>query len=107
VGNPPSEVLVALEPGAAIEDAVPGGAQVLQRMPPRLAIVVADDDGIRAMAGSPAVAGIYADDVPPDVLAAFDQVTRACAAGWNERHRPTERRGEGLPWDAPGFEPPG
>jgi hypothetical protein len=107
VGTPPSEVLVALKPGAAIDDAVPGGAQVVQRMPPRLAIVVADDDGIQAMTDSPAVTGVYAGDVPPDVLDGFDQVTRVFAASWNERRRPKQRRGEGLSWDAPGFEPPG
>jgi hypothetical protein len=39
-------VLVEFEPGAALEDAVPPSAVVVQRFPPRLAIVAADQTGI-------------------------------------------------------------
>jgi hypothetical protein len=101
-----SEVLVELQPGAVLEEAVPPQAKVLQRLPPRLAIVTADEEGIRAMERTPAITAVFARDVPPEKLEQFDQVTRAFAAGWNERHRPKERPGEGLSWDSPGFEPP-
>jgi len=101
-----SEVLVELRPGVAVEDAVPPETQVLQRLPPRLAIVAADEDGIRAMECSPAISAVFAEDVPAKALEQFDVVTRAFAAGWNERRRPKERRGEGLSWDSPGFEAP-
>jgi hypothetical protein len=106
VGPSPSEVLVELQPGAAVEDVVPPGMQVLQRLPPLLAIVAADAEGVRALEANPSVAAVFADDVPPEALAGFDQATRAFAAGWNERRRPKERPGEGLSWDAPGFEAP-
>lgn len=102
----PSEVLVELQPGAAVEDAVPPQAQILQRLPPRLAIVAADAEGIRALESSPAVAAVFAEDVPSEALEQFDQVTRAFAAGWNERRQPKERPGEGLAWDTPGYEAP-
>lgn len=106
MGPPTSEVLVELQPGASVDDAVPSAAQVVQRLPPRLAIVVADEEGIRAMERSPEISAVFAEDVPPEALEQFDQVSRAFAAGWNERRQPKERRGEGLSWDAPGFEAP-
>jgi hypothetical protein len=99
-------VLIELQPGATLEDAVPPEAQVLQRLPPLLAIVAADEEGIRALESSSATSAVYAEDVPPEALERFDQATRAFAAGWNERRRPKERRGEGLSWDAPGYEAP-
>jgi hypothetical protein len=103
---PFSEVLVQLQPGVAVEEAVPADARVLQRLPPQLAIVAADEDGIRAMERSTEISAVFADDVPPDVLDRLDPVTRAFAAGWNARRQPKQRRGEGLAWDAPGFEAP-
>jgi hypothetical protein len=102
----PSEVLVELQPGAVLEDAVPPEAHILQRLPPRLAIVTADEQGIRAMERTPAISAVFAGDVPPEKLEQFDQATRTFAAGWNERRRPKQRPGEGLSWDSPGFEPP-
>jgi hypothetical protein len=101
-----SEVLIELQPGAAVEDVTPPQAQILQRLPPRLAIVAADEEGVRAMEHSPGVTAVFAEDVPPEVLDQFDPVARAFAAGWNERRRPKERPGEGLAWDTPGFEAP-
>lgn len=89
-----------------MDDAVPPDAQILQRLPPRLAIVAADEEGIRELRRSPNVSAVFAEDVPPDALAQLDQVSRAFAAGWNERRRPKQRRGEGLQWDAPGYDAP-
>jgi hypothetical protein len=106
MGSPPSEVLVELQPGAGLDDAVPAGARVLQHMPPRFAIVVAGDEELRALQRSPHVTAVFTDDVPPDALERLDPVSRAFAAGWNERQRLKERPGEGLPWDAPGFQAP-
>jgi hypothetical protein len=106
VGTSVLEVLVELTPGAAVDEAIPREAQLLQRLPPRLAIVATDEEGIRALERSPEISAVYAEEVPEEAMEQFDQVSRAFAAGWNERRRPKERRGEGLPWDAPGFEPP-
>jgi hypothetical protein len=106
VGSSLSEVLVELRPGTAVEDAVPPQAQLIQRLAPRLAIVAADEEGIRAMNRSLKVRAVFAEDVPPEALEQLDHVSRAFAAGWNERRRPKKRPGEGLAWDSPGFEAP-
>jgi hypothetical protein len=101
-----SEVLVELQPGATIEDAVPAEAAVLQRFPPRLAIVAADAAGIDALRASAFVNAVFDGEVPPEALDRLDQMGRVFATGWNERSRPKRRRGEGLPWDTPGFDAP-
>jgi hypothetical protein len=103
---PPAEVLVELQPGAAVEDAVPAGMQILQQLPPRLAIVAADDDDVRALEDAPGVSAVFPAEVPPDAMERLDQLGRAFAAAWNARRQSKERIGEGLSWDAPGFEPP-
>ena len=103
---PTSEVLVELQPGAALADAMPPAAVVVQQFPPRLAIVAADETGIDALRESAAVNAVFPGEVPPEALERFDQIARVFAAGWNERHRPKQRRGDGLPWDTPGFEAP-
>jgi hypothetical protein len=102
----PSEVLIELEPGTSADAAVPPEVRVLQQMPPRLAIVSADEAGIRALQDAPGVASVFAEDVPPEALERLDVVGRAFATGWNERRRPKQRRGDGLAWDTPGFEAP-
>jgi hypothetical protein len=102
----PAEVLIELEPGTSVDDAVPPEVRVLQQMPPRLAIVSANEAGIRALEAAPGVTAVFAGDVPPEALERLDVVGRAFATGWNERRRPKERLGDGLAWDTPGFEAP-
>jgi hypothetical protein len=106
MGNPTSEVLVELRPGATLEDAVPPEAAVVQRFPPRLAIVAADETGIDALRASASVSAVFDGEVPPEALDRLDQMGRVFASGWNERQGPKRRRGEGLPWDTPGFDAP-
>jgi hypothetical protein len=106
VARPRSEVLVELEPGAALDAAVGSGAEVLQRLPPRLAIVAADAEGVQALERHPEVRSVFRGDVPPDALARLDEPGRLFAAAWNGRRVPKERRGDGLSWDAPGFDAP-
>ena len=46
-------------------------------------------------------------DVPEEVLRALDAREALFVAAWRLRWTgPKQRRGEGLDWDAPGFEPP-
>ncbi len=105
VGDSRSEVLLELKGDASL-DALGSGVQVRQLLPPRLAIVAADEDELRTLERAPEVVSVFREDVPPDALARLDEPARVFAAGWNERRRPKQRRGEGRPWDAPGFDAP-
>lgn len=106
VTSPRAEALLELRPGAPLDAVVHPHVEIHQRLPPRLAIVTADEEGLRALERKPEVRAVFTGDVPPEALARLDEPERLFAAGWNERHRPKKRRGEGLPWDAPGFDPP-
>lgn len=100
-----SEALLEIRPGATL-DAIDPDVEVRQVLPPRLAIVAADDAGLRALERSSDVLSVHTEAVPADVLARLDEPARVFAAAWNERRRPKRRTGDGLPWDAPGFDPP-
>jgi hypothetical protein len=101
-----SEALVELTRGTTIEEALPRGAHVTQRLPPRLAIVLAGEDELRALERNPHVSHVFRSEIANDDLARLDERERLFAAGWNQRREPKHRRGEGLSWDAAGFDPP-
>jgi hypothetical protein len=100
-----TEALVELRPGVALEAIAPA-VEVRQQLPPRLAIVAADEDSLRALARSPDVLSVHTAHVPEQVLARLDAPARTFAAAWNERRRPKQRPGDKLPWDAPGRDAP-
>jgi hypothetical protein len=105
MGSQRSEVLLELQPGATL-DALRPAVEIRQNLPPRLAIVAVDEDGVRALEGKPEILAVFTEDVPAEALERLDDPERAFAAGWNERRRPKQRRGDGRPWDAPGFDSP-
>lgn len=74
--------------------------QVTQLLPPRLALVAAG----AVAAGTPGLSvhtGERPDlDDPTDAEQLF-------VDAWWERRRGKDRPGDGLPWDAPGYRPPG
>jgi hypothetical protein len=87
------------------EAVVARGGRVLQRAG---RVLVADvpgeaEDALRA---DPAVAGPFAGAVPDAELAALDEQERLFASAWAAGREPKARRGDGLPWNAPGFEAP-
>ena len=100
-----SEALLELRPGVQL-DAIAPRVEVRQLLPPRLAIVAAAEEDLRALEHSPEVLFVHTGDVPSEMLAQLDEPARMFAAAWNERRRPKERPGEGSSWDAPGFDPP-
>lgn len=67
----------------------PGGVelQALQRIP-----------GVAVVTARPLSEGVWPELTPTEQL--FVQA-------WLQRQEPKTRPGEGLPWDAPGFKPPG
>ena len=101
------EALVELAPGATIDEALPTGVRVTQRMPPRLAIVLAAEDDLRALERDPRVRRVFRAEVADEDLARLDDQERLFAAAWNQRREGSKHRvGEGLAWDAPGLDPP-
>ena len=101
------EALVVLETddaaGSRLEQ-VRQHAVVLQRLPPRIAIVLVPAQG----APPSAVPGTdwYPGDIPADVAAGFTSTERLFVDAWLSRREAKTRPGDGLPWDAAGREPP-
>lgn len=107
MAEPHQEQLVILDAARAdaarteLENLVP----VTQILPPRLLLVRADHaarEGIRRVAG---VIGVFATP-PADLPADLAPEERVFAAAWAARSKSKTRPGEGLHWDAPGFDAP-
>ena len=81
-------------------------ASVKQRLPPRLAIVEGDSDQLASIRSIPGIISIFEGTVPETTLQQLNPTERLFAEAWAESRRPKSRIGEGLPWDAEGFEPP-
>ena len=103
------QALVILDANRA-EEVLSGAAglvKVTQRLPPRLAIVEGDADGVAALRNIHGVVGVFDGPVPETVLGELNPTERLFADAWvSSRRSKPDRRGEGLPWDAEGFEPP-
>ena len=81
--------------------------QVKQQLPPRLAIVEGEARSFEAVRSLPGVVAVCEEAVPDTVLQQLNSTERLFAEAWVVGRKPkTERRGDGLPWDADGFEPP-
>jgi len=107
---PPAPPLTALQ---ALRGVVP----VSGDCPPRLALVPLPASAVPRLEALPYVVGAYGAAPPADVLAALGDVERLFVTAWLERvdavsgqgdggHGDEHRRGQGLPWDAPGYQPP-
>ena len=81
-------------------------ATVTQRLPPRLAIVEGEPDRLASIHGIPGIISMFEGSVPEAMLRQLNPTERLFAEAWAESRRPKSRIGEGLPWDAEGFEPP-
>lgn len=96
--------------GIQTEEALIGVARlvnVTQRLPPRLAIVEGGIDQLAAVHGIPSIIAMFEGPVPEAMLRQLNPPERLFAEAWAESRRPkSDRRGEGLLWDAEGFEPP-
>jgi hypothetical protein len=81
--------------------------KVTQRLPPRLAIVEGEDRQLEAVRTLPGVIAVCEGPVPDSVLQQLHPTERLFADGWAAGRQPkTARPGEGLQWDAEGFQPP-
>ncbi|MBM3564016.1 MAG: hypothetical protein FJX48_12955 [Alphaproteobacteria bacterium] len=78
---------------------------VTQVFSPRLALVRNEPGAMERARAIPGVQHVRADD-PRDLIPDLTPSEHLFVSAWVERVRPKTRRGEGLNWDAPGFEPP-
>jgi hypothetical protein len=100
-------VVLAPEHADAVLAEISKRGRIVGRLPPRLAIVEIDDaqtEALRAATATEALIAVPGDPMP-DTLT---EAERLFAEAWSTRHqsKPKQRPGEGLPWDAEGFQPP-
>jgi len=103
----PRELLVILEgdaPDAALAH-LRSVADVTQVLAPRLALVRADEASTTRAEQIAGVLGVY-DDTPPELPHDLTSSELLFISAWAQRAEAKVRPGEGLSWDAPGFEPP-
>jgi hypothetical protein len=89
---------------------------VIATVPPRVVVLRADADGLPAIAGACRLAIARGTDDRVEVvgdLAVLDELddgARLFVEAWrtprSSASATRDRAGDGLPWDAPGFEPP-
>jgi len=108
---PDSEVLLV---GAAPSIAASGRWSIVSRAGPEVIVLRADLDDLPQLAqGARLAIGRSADGAvrtlgDEKALDALDPGTRLFVQAWRDKQSSKpERPGEGLPWDAPGFQPPG
>ena len=83
-----------------------GSVTLVQHLPPRLAVIESDDDARAALRTAPGVLGVGEPDLPDDVREQLTETEQVFVDAWVLGRRPKTRPGDGLAWDAPGFEPP-
>ncbi|WP_045875130.1 hypothetical protein [Pseudofrankia sp. DC12] len=102
---PPTRPLTALED---LRQRVP----VRQECAPRLALVESSASDVPRIEALPYVVGVYQAAPPAEVLATLGDLEVLFVHAWLARfddaahHGDDDRPGQGLPWDAPGYEPP-
>lgn len=106
----PAEFLVLLEDGEDGLERLRRSLQVTQVASPRLAVVeAAEGAGPDALQAIDGVAEVAAAGESLQDASALTDAERLFADAWALRTGDvagSERPGEGLPWDAPGFTPP-
>lgn len=80
---------------------------VTQRLPPRLAVVQGEAARLETVRNLPGVVAVYEGPVPETALQGLADDERTFAEAWTlTRQAKPNRRGDRLPWDAEGFQPP-
>jgi len=109
MGENLQESLVVLAEGGAGEARrrLQSRFRVLQVASSRLMVVQGSaGDVAAALASSPGVVAVTDMELSPEALAGLEGTDATWASAWSQRGRPKKRAGDGLDWDAPGFEPP-
>lgn len=104
-----TEALVIVEEVRAAEALSRVGelVELTQRLPPRLAIARGTQEALEAVRHLPGVVSVSEGAVPEPVLSGLNPTEQVFAEAWALGRKPKAfRPGEGLSWDAPGFQPP-
>lgn len=82
--------------------------RVIARVPPRLMVLDVDDRAVAELGRDPAVAGLFERGASPAMLEGLRPEEQLFVDGWllGSTQESKPRSGDGLPWDAPGFQPP-
>ena len=81
--------------------------EVTQRLPPRLAIARGAPGALEAVRNLPGIVSVSEGPVPVPVLQALNPTEQVFAEAWALSRKPKDfRPGDGLSWDAPGYQPP-
>ena len=98
---------------AARQKVEEAGGRILQRYGNHVLIVEGPSEIVPSLGGREGIAGVFQGAAPKDVTENLDDTGQLGIAAWNTRHTAAytaskrERKGEGLAWDHPGFEPEG
>jgi hypothetical protein len=110
-GQNTEEYLVLLDESesASSLDGLRARGAVRQVASPRLVVFSADRTRDVSVQSLPGVIAACTGSVPTELLARLDDSEALFASAWALRHAetaPKQRPGEGLSWDAPGFQAP-
>jgi hypothetical protein len=104
------EFLVILDPSAAADALrrLRGSHQVTHVGSPHVVVVSVSPGEPPPSSSTPGVVAVSAGSLPPGLVERLDEGEALFVTAWASRMTGPEkrRRGEGLPWDASGFEPP-
>jgi hypothetical protein len=108
--NSDGEFLVILDPLTAAEaqERLRSSHRVTQVGSSRVVVVAVSPEETPPSPSTPGVVAVSSGAPPPGVVEELDEQEAMFVTAWASRMTGPEkqRRGEGLPWDAPGFEPP-
>jgi hypothetical protein len=108
---PPAELLVRVDHDEAANALarLREKFSVTQVAPPRLAVVERPPDTLEPeLRDTPGVVAVAGPEVPDDFKQGLSPEEALFVAAWERRMQEpkSDRPGDGLPWDAPGFSPP-
>ena len=82
------------------------GGRVTQRLADRIALAVVPAGAHETLIERSDVLNVFDEDVPEAAVEDLDEAERIFVDAWRKRARPKDRTGDGMRWDAPGFEAP-
>lgn len=82
--------------------------RVSSLLEPRIAILEVSEGELAILVQRQGLDGVYPDTIPAEVLSRLHPQEQLFVAAWSLQRaaRQKQRPGEGLPWDAPGFQAP-